>query len=104
MSVLTKTHMAEYLQDQLQLNKNLAKQLVESMFDHISSAIEEGEPVKLSGFGTLDTRNKKERPGRNPKTGEEVLIGPRRVAIFKPGQKLRKKVEQLIEMDDNSWK
>ncbi|WP_199611692.1 integration host factor subunit alpha [Flocculibacter collagenilyticus] len=90
---LTKADIAEHLFTKMGLNKRDAKELVESFFEEIRSALEEGEEVKLSGFGNFETRDKKERPGRNPKTGEDIPISARRVVTFRPGQKLKARVE-----------
>ncbi|MGM0565070.1 MAG: integration host factor subunit alpha [Pseudomonadota bacterium] len=90
---LTKAEMAECLFDELGLNKREAKELVELFFDEIRSALAEGEDVKLSGFGNFTLREKSQRPGRNPKTGEEIPISARRVVTFRPGQKLKSRVE-----------
>jgi integration host factor subunit alpha len=91
---LTKAEMAERLFDELGLNKREAKEMVEMFFEKIRSALEEeGGQVKLSGFGNFDLREKKQRPGRNPKTGEEIPITARRVVTFRPGQKLKARVE-----------
>ncbi len=93
MSALTKAEMAERLFDELGLNKREAKEIVEMFFDEIRQCLVGNEQVKLSGFGNFDLRDKKERPGRNPKTGEDIPISARRVVTFRPGQKLRAKVE-----------
>ena len=90
---LTKADMAERLFDELGLNKREAKEMVELFFEEIRQALERGEQVKLSGFGNFDLREKKQRPGRNPKTGEEIPISARRVVTFRPGQKLKARVE-----------
>lgn len=90
---LTKADMAEFLFDELGLNKREAKDMVEMFFEEIRSSLENGEQVKLSGFGNFDLREKKQRPGRNPKTGEEIPISARRVVTFRPGQKLKARVE-----------
>ena len=90
---LTKADMAEHLFEELGLNKREAKDIVEMFFEEIRAALERGEQVKLSGFGNFDLREKKERPGRNPKTGEEIPITARRVVTFRPGQKLKERVE-----------
>lgn len=90
---LTKAEMAERLFDELGLNKREAKEMVELFFEKIRAALEEGAQVKLSGFGNFDLREKKERPGRNPKTGQEIPISARRVVTFRPGQKLKARVE-----------
>jgi len=86
---LTKADIAEHLFEKLGINKKDAKDLVEAFFEEIRSALEKGEQIKLSGFGNFDLRDKKERPGRNPKTGEDIPISARRVVTFRPGQKLK---------------
>jgi integration host factor subunit alpha len=93
MSALTKADLAEMLFDELGLNKREAKEIVESFFEEIRSSLETNEQVKLSGFGNFELRDKNTRPGRNPKTGEEIPISARRVVTFKPGQKLKARVE-----------
>ena len=90
---LTKADMAERLFEELGLNKREAKEMVEFFFEEIRLALERGQQVKLSGFGNFDLREKKQRPGRNPKTGEEIPISARRVVTFRPGQKLKARVE-----------
>ena len=90
---MTKADLAEHLFEELGLNKREAKELVERFFEEIRGALEKGRQVKLSGFGNFDLREKKQRPGRNPKTGEEIPISPRRVVTFRPGQKLKARVE-----------
>ncbi len=90
---LTKATMAEMLFDELGLNKREAKEFVEHFFEEVRLALETGHDVKLSGFGNFVLRNKSQRPGRNPKTGEEIPISARRVATFRPGQKLKVRVE-----------
>jgi integration host factor subunit alpha len=73
--------------------KREAKEFVDAYFEVIREALESGEQVKLSGFGNFDLRLKNQRPGRNPKTGEEIPISARRVVTFRPGQKLKVRVE-----------
>jgi integration host factor subunit alpha len=90
---LTKAELAEKLFEELGLNKREAKELVELFFEEIRAALEHGNQVKLSGFGNFDLRDKNQRPGRNPKTGEEIPISARRVVTFRPGQKLKSRVE-----------
>jgi integration host factor subunit alpha len=90
---LTKADMAEKLFEELGLNKREAKEIVEAFFEEVRQALENGQQVKLSGFGNFDLRDKNERPGRNPKTGEEIPITARRVVTFRPGQKLKSRVE-----------
>ena len=91
---LTKAELSEKLYDDLGLNKREAKELVELFFEEIRESLENNEQVKLSGFGNFDLRDKKQRPGRNPKTGEEIPISARTVVTFRPGQKLRARVEE----------
>lgn len=90
---LTKAEMAERLFDEVGLNKREGKEFVDAFFSVVREALEGGEQVKLSGFGNFDLRQKNERPGRNPKTGEEIPISARRVVTFRPGQKLKIRVE-----------
>ena len=93
MTALTKAEMAEKLFEELGLNKREAKEMVEMFFEEIRRALEHNDPVKLSGFGNFDLRDNRQRPGRNPKTGEEIPITARRVVTFRPGQKLKARVE-----------
>ena len=93
MGALTKADIADRLHYEVGLNKREAKEMVEQFFEQIRQALENNQEVKLSGFGNFELRDKNERPGRNPKTGEEIPISPRRVVTFKPGQKLKARVE-----------
>lgn len=90
---LTKADLASTLFDEVGLNKREAREFVDAWFEAIRQALEVGDNVKLSGFGNFQLRDKGQRPGRNPKTGEEIPISARRVVTFKPGQKLRARVE-----------
>jgi len=90
---LTRADMAESLFNEIGLNKKEARELVDSFFEELISSLAVGEQVKLSGFGNFDLRDKIARPGRNPKTGEKVPITARRVVTFRPGQKLRARVD-----------
>jgi integration host factor subunit alpha len=90
---LTKADMAESLFNELGLNKREARELVELYFHQLVACLAVGEPVKLSGFGNFGLRDKKERPGRNPRTGEKIPVAARRVVIFRPGHKLKARVE-----------
>jgi integration host factor subunit alpha len=90
---LTKNDMMERLMADFDLQRRDAKELVDQFFEELKLALIEGESVKLSGFGNFDLRKKSERPGRNPKTGEEIPITARRVVTFKSGQKLKSLVE-----------
>lgn len=93
MPTLTKADLAELLFEKVGLNKREAKDVVESFFDEIRLALEKGDIVKLSGFGNFQCREKPQRPGRNPKTGEEMPISARRVVTFHASQKLKTLVE-----------
>ena len=90
---LTKAELADMLFEQVGLNKREAKDMVECFFEEIRLALERGDCVKLSGFGNFQLREKPQRPGRNPKTGEEIPISARAVVTFRPGQKLKERVE-----------
>ncbi|BBD80342.1 integration host factor subunit alpha [Aerosticca soli] len=93
---LTKAELAERLFLDVGLNKREAKEFVDAYFEVVRETLERGEPVKLSGFGNFDLRVKNQRPGRNPKTGEEIPISARRVVTFRPGQKLKVRVEGYV--------
>ena len=90
---LTKAELADLLYEQVGLNKREAKDMVEAFFEEVRTALESGDSVKLSGFGNFELRKKSERPGRNPKTGEEIPITARRVVTFHASQKLKGKVD-----------
>ena len=90
---LTKAELADMLFERVGLNKREAKDMVESFFEEIRASLENSEGVKLSGFGNFELRDKPERPGRNPKTGEEIPITARRVVTFHASQKLKGLVE-----------
>ena len=90
---LTKAEIAEHLYEKVGLSKRDAKEMVEMFFEEIRETLESGDQVKLSGFGNFDLRVKSERPGRNPKTGKDIPISARKVVTFRPGQKLKSRVE-----------
>ena len=91
---LTKADLFDLLNEKVGLNKREAKDMVEAFFEEIRSRLEAHEDVKLSGFGNFQLRDKTQRPGRNPKTGEEVAISARRVVSFHPSAKLKGLVEE----------
>lgn len=93
MNALSKAMIAETLCDDLQLSKSDAKEIVEQFYEVLRYALENGQNVKLSGFGNFTLRDKPQRPGRNPKTGEDIPVVARRVVTFKPGLKLKNKIE-----------
>ena len=85
--------MAESLINELGLSGPEARELVELFVEELAASLAVGKQVKLSGFGNFDLRDKKERPGRNPKTGEEIAISARRVVTFRPGDTLKARME-----------
>ncbi|MBN9230185.1 MAG: integration host factor subunit alpha [Legionella sp. 40-6] len=95
MNALSKAIMAETLCDELKLSKGAAKELVENFFEVLRHTLEHGNHVRLSGFGNFILRDKPQRPGRNPKTGEEIPVEARRVVTFKTGLKLKTKIEEI---------
>ena len=92
---ITKADIIEHLHNDLGLNKSECKILVEDFFQEIKTSLINNEEVKLSGFGNFELLNKKARPGRNPKTGEDVTISARRVVTFRAGNRLRKKISSF---------
>lgn len=94
MATITKLDIIEYLSDKYHLSKQDTKNVVENFLEEIRSSLESGQDVKLSGFGNFELRDKSSRPGRNPKTGDVVPVSACRVVTFKPGQKLRARVEK----------
>ena len=93
LGALTKAEMADRLVDEVGLNQREASEIVERFFSEIANVLAGNEPVKLSGFGNFCPRDKGERPGRNPKTGEVYSIAARRVVTFRAGQKLKARME-----------
>ena len=93
---ITKLDLINHLNEKLGLNKVESKELVEAFFDEIKKSLINNEEVKLSGFGNFKILNKRERPGRNPKTGEPAIISARKVVTFKAGEKLRKKMSNIL--------
>ena len=93
--VLTKADFAAQLLDELGLSKPMAKDLVELFFEEIKATLEHAESIKISGFGKFELRDKVARPGRNPKTGEEITITARRVVTFKSGTRLKAKIDLI---------
>lgn len=95
MNTVTRAQLAETIYAQVGLSRNDSAELLETVLERMSLALEAGEPVKLSGFGTFSVRQKGRRIGRNPKTGIEVPILPRRVLTFRPSQVLKAQVNGL---------
>lgn len=93
-STLTRAEIAETLNRHIGLSRSESATIVESLLGHIAEALEQGQNVKISGFGTFTLRDKRERVGRNPKTGIEVPISPRRVLTFRPSQTMRERISR----------
>ena len=100
MMTLTKAELATLLFEKVGLNKREAKDMVEAFFEEIRNSLQTGDGVKLSGFGNFQLRDKPQRPGRNPKTGEEIPITARRVVTFHASQKLKSSVELTGDVSD----
>ncbi len=92
MKTVTRAHLAERIYMQVGLSRNDSSDLLEAVLERVSGALESGESVKISGFGTFSVRQKGRRVGRNPKTGIEVPILPRRVLVFRPSQVLKAEI------------
>ena len=103
MQTVTRAHLADTIHAQVGLSRNECADLLETVLARLSATLEAGESVKISGFGTFSVRQKGRRIGRNPKTGEEVPILPRRVLVFRPSHVLRARINgaAVIEMDDD---
>ena len=99
---VTKMELANTLFDELGLNKREAKEFVELFFEEVRIALENGENVKFSGFGSFSVRDKPQRPGRNPKTGEEIPVSARRVVTYKASQKIKDRVAGNVKMVENT--
>jgi integration host factor subunit alpha len=99
---LTKAELADSLLEQIGINKRDAKVIVDSFFEEIRTQLESGVSVKLSGFGNFELRDKPQRPGRNPKTGEAIPITARRVVTFHPSQKLKTRVSKHYQPETNT--
>jgi len=92
MNTVTRAHLAERIYTQVGLSRNDSADLLEAVLERVSTALEAGESVKISGFGTFSVRQKGRRVGRNPKTGIEVPILPRRVLVFRPSQVMKAQI------------
>ena len=99
MTTITKADLATLLHENLGVNKREAAEIVMAFFEEISTELERGESVKLSGFGVFCLRNKNSRPGRNPKTGEMIPVSARRVVMFHPSHILKALVQQQRPVD-----
>jgi len=91
---VTRAQLGEAVYQEVGLSRNESADLLESVLNHMSDALERGEAVKISSFGSFSVRHKGQRIGRNPKTGEEVPILPRRVLVFRPSQVLKNRINE----------
>jgi len=100
MKTVTRAHLAERIYMQVGLSRNESADLLEAVLERVCVALETGESVKISGFGTFSVRQKGRRVGRNPKTGVEVPILPRRVLVFRPSQLLKAEINGQAPPED----
>lgn len=98
-AALTKAQLSDLLFDQVGLNKRESKDLVDAFFELLAQGLMEGKDVKITGFGNFQIREKSPRPGRNPRTGEEVPIAARRVVTFHPSTKLKEQVQASVRQE-----
>ena len=101
---LTKAELTESLAQHAAIQKGEAKDLVDDVFEEVRRTLQSGDEVKISGFGNFELKDKNQRPGRNPKTGEDVAIQARRVVTFKPGQKLKDRIEHCLSPNSEGQK
>ena len=99
---VTKMELANILFDELGLNKREAKEFIELFFEEIRTALQSGDSVKFSGFGSFSVRDKPQRPGRNPRTGEDVPVSARRVVTYKASQKIKDRVSGSVKMIEDT--
>jgi integration host factor subunit alpha len=100
MNTVTRAQLAESIYSEVGLSRNESADLLETVLERMSAALESGESVKISGFGTFSVRQKGRRVGRNPKTGVEVPILPRRVLVFRSSQVLKAHVNHATPPED----
>ncbi|MCF6767206.1 integration host factor subunit alpha [Thiotrichales bacterium 19S11-10] len=103
MNTLTKAEVIDAVVKSCHMTPDQARAFVDQFYMDIVNQLVSGKDVKLSGFGNFNLRRKSGRPGRNPKTGEEVPIQPRTVVTFKPGQKLKGKVQVALDRKKNHF-
>jgi len=95
-TTITRAQLAEAVYQEVGLSRNESSELLEMVLSNISDALSDGESVKISSFGSFSVRQKGQRVGRNPKTGEEVPILPRKVLVFRPSQVLKERINQAM--------
>jgi len=101
-TTVTRAQLAEAIYQEVGLSRNDSAQLVDTILEEVSAALIRGDMVKLSSFGSFQVRQKAQRIGRNPKTGEEVPILPRRVLVFRASHVLKDKVNRVTHSSDSS--
>jgi integration host factor subunit alpha len=101
-NTITRAQLGEAVYQEVGLSRNESAGILETVLNHMSNALTAGETVKISSFGSLSVRQKGERIGRNPKTGEEVPILPRKVLIFRPSQVLKNQINKNRRPNENS--
>ena len=101
-NTVTRAQLGEAVYQEVGLSRNESAELLETVLGHMSDALERGDTVKISSFGSFSVRQKGQRIGRNPKTGEEVPILPRRVLVFRPSQVLKNRINEKRSPGDNS--
>ena len=99
---ITRAQLGEAVYHEVGLSRNESAHILETVLSYMSNALTAGETVKISSFGSLSVRQKRERIGRNPKTGEEVPILPRKVLIFRPSQVLKSRINEYRRPSDSS--
>ena len=95
-STVTRAQLSEAVYNEVGLSRNESADLVESVLNEVGEALTRGEAVKISSFGSFSVRQKGERIGRNPKTGDEVPILPRKVLVFRPSHLLKNRINQFL--------
>jgi len=95
-TTITRAQLAEAVYQEVGLSRNESSELLEMVLSNISDSLSDGETVKISSFGSFSVRQKGQRVGRNPKTGEEVPILPRKVLVFRPSQVLKERINQAL--------
>jgi len=101
-NTVTRAQLGEAVYQEVGLSRNESAELLETVLGHMSDALERGDTVKISSFGSFSVRQKGQRIGRNPKTGEEVPILPRRVLVFRPSQVLKNRINEKRSPGENS--
>jgi integration host factor subunit alpha len=101
-NTITRAHLSEAVYQEVGLSRNESAQLVESVLAEIGERLVDGDTVKISSFGSFSVRQKGGRIGRNPKTGEEVPIDPRRVLVFRPSHVLKEQINRFLSNKDTA--